>query len=258
MQKNDKRARDLQRIEAAQRRAHEQLLRQQVRVNKRFEKMREHLANKYGEPSDSQQRIVNAALELLSEDGLNNLSLRKLAARVNMQAPALYWHFSSKEVLVDYMAEAILGREFQELRPRLADSPWQAWLIQQMLRLRQAMLAFPDGARVVAGAHLQPAVTLGNLFECVLESLESSGMDGQTARHILMTASTYTFGFVIEEQASPNPEEIDMLKLDAFQTPYPHIAKVMKEAHRNHRDLDHDYKVGLDYIIKGAAASAAN
>lgn len=217
--------------------------------------MRDRITQKYGEPSDSQQRIVSAALELLNEDGLNSLSLRKLATKVDMKAPALYWHFNSKDVLVDYMAEAILIKEFRSLKPRPKDTLWQDWLTEQMSNLRKAMLAFPDGARVVAGAHLQPAVTLGKLFECVLESLESSGLDTQQARHILMTVSTYTFGFVIEEQASPNPQEITMLNLNAPDSPYPHIVKAMQEAHSNSRDLDYDYKVGLGYIIKGSTAA---
>jgi TetR/AcrR family tetracycline transcriptional repressor len=192
MNHGDRRSRDLRRLEEAQSRSQERMAYEQERLNQRFDKMRERLTKKYGETSDSQQRIIEAALELLSEDGLNNLSLRKLATKVDMKAPALYWHFSSKDVLVDYMAEAILQREFNDLQPNSAKANWQDWLNEQMLKLRKAMLAYPDGARVVAGAHLQPAVTLGKLFETILAVLEESGMAIDKARHVLMTASNYT------------------------------------------------------------------
>jgi TetR/AcrR family tetracycline transcriptional repressor len=257
MNHQDKITRDLARLEEAQNRAQERLAAQQVRINKRFEHMRGRLNRKYGEPSEGQQRIIDAALTLLREDGLNNLSLRKLASRVNMQAPALYWHFKSKDVLVDYMAEAILSKVFKDLKPRKLDEDWQVWLSDKMLKLRMAMLAFPDGARVVAGAHLYPAVSLGALFEYTLESLLSAGIDSKTSRLILMTVTTYTFGFVIEEQASPNPQELDMLqnKGQAFFSSYPHLVQVAQEAHQHKRSFGEDYITGLQYILKGSTTS---
>jgi TetR/AcrR family tetracycline transcriptional repressor len=255
MDYEDRIARDLARVEEAQRRAQERLSAHQARIDKRFEHMRQRVNKKYGEPNEGQQRIIDAALELLGEDGLNNLSLRKLAGRVNMQAPALYWHFKSKEALVDYMAEAIISKSFKDLQPRQLSEDWQDWLTDKMLKLRKAMLAFPDGARVVAGAHLYPAVSLGGLFECALESMQSAGIDSKTSRHILMTATTYTFGFVIEEQASPSSQEVDMLHNKAQFPAYPHIAKAVQEAHQTKRSFDKDYTIGLQYILKGSMSS---
>jgi TetR/AcrR family tetracycline transcriptional repressor len=253
MRHEDNTDRQLAQLEEAQRRTNERLAAQRERIDQRFDRMRERLAQRHGSPTDNQQRIIGAALELLGEDGLNNLSLRKLASRLQLQAPALYWHFKSKDVLVDYMAEAILSREFHDLAPRRPDESWPHWLRSQMVKLRRAMLAYPDGGRVVAGAHLFPAVTLGQLFECTLESLESAGIDLQTARHILMTTSTYAFGFVIEEQAAPNPEEVDMLDQEAMTARFPYAVRAMQEAHRLDRNMDHDYEVGLGYIIRGSA-----
>src|ERR1700761_7778082 len=96
----DRLRRDMHRIDEIQRRADMRLAQQQARVNARFEKMRERVDKKYGRPNISQQRIIDAALTLLQQDGLNNLSLRKLAAQLDMQAPALYWHFKNKDVLI--------------------------------------------------------------------------------------------------------------------------------------------------------------
>jgi len=254
MSPEERRKRELARLEQAQKRAHERMEAQQERVNKRFERMRERLDHKYGEPSDNQKRIINAALDLLTQDGLNNLSLRKLASMVDMQAPALYWHFPNKGALVDYMAEAILEKQFSNMKVKAEDEQWQGWLSDQMHKLRTAMLAYPDGGRVVAGAHLSPAVTLGKIFEYTLTSLVDAGIETQKARLILMTATTYTFGFVIEEQAAPNDHEISMLKTKFQDTPFPHIARAFEEAHAHHRSMDDDYDIGLNFIIKGASA----
>jgi TetR/AcrR family tetracycline transcriptional repressor len=256
MYDDQRRKRDLDKLEQAQKRAIERMQFEQERVNQRFEKMRERLDHKYGEPSVNQKRIIEAALQLLTQDGLNNLSLRKLADMVDMRAPALYWHFPNKDALIDYMAEAILQRQFSDIKVKTKDEVWQDWVRQQMYKLRKAMLAYPDGARVVAGAHLLPAITLGKLFEYSLVSLEDSGFETQEARHILMTATTYTFGFVIEEQSSPNYDDYNIMKDKLRGMPFPRITNAFEEAHKESRNMDDDFDAGLNYILKGANLSS--
>ena len=56
--------------------------------------------------------VIAAALELLNEVGMDNLTTRKLAERLKVQQPALYWHFQSKRALLDALAEAMGYRKF--------------------------------------------------------------------------------------------------------------------------------------------------
>lgn len=252
MNHEDKIARQLARIDDMQRQSEKQIARAQERVTKRFERMRERLRKRFGELNSSQQRIIDAALELLKEDGLNNLSLRKLARMVDMQAPALYWHFKNKDVLVDYMAEGILQKEFHDLQPRQTDEPWQEWLIQHMLKLRKAMLAYPDGARVVAGAHLYPAVTLAQISETSLGSLLAAGFKPESARNITLTATHYTFGHVIEEQAAPTPEQLADFDIELFLQPFPNMRHIFEAAKAHGFKSDEDFVAGLQYIIRSA------
>jgi len=196
MRREDNMARDLARLEEARRRTQERLAAQQERIEKRFDHVRARISKRYGEPNDSQQRIINAALDLLDQEGLNDLSLRKLAALLDMQAPALYWHFKNKGVLIDYMAEAILQTEFQDVRARSDDEPWQDWLVDVCQRLRRAMHSRRDGARIVAGAHLFPAITLMRIFETTQESLISAGLNPHKADLLATTTVHFTFGRV--------------------------------------------------------------
>jgi TetR/AcrR family tetracycline transcriptional repressor len=253
--RNDKFSRDMARLEEVRRRTQQRLEKEQERINKRFERIQDKLEQKYGKPSDTQQRIIDAALELLKQDGLANLTQRKLAKNLDMQAPALYWHFKNKEVLIDYMAEAILEKEFTDMPSRRDDELWQDWLVEHMTRLRRAMLAYKDGARVVAGAHLYPAVTLARSLECGLVSLNSAGIELSAARKIMTTATTYTFGYVIEEQAAPTEEEMARFDIEAFLEPYPNMARALSEYGSGKRSQDDDYLTGLNYIIEGAGAA---
>lgn len=54
--------------------------------------------------------VVEAGLNLLNEVGLEQLTLRRLAKNLKIQAPTLYWHFKSKEELIDAMATLVLTK----------------------------------------------------------------------------------------------------------------------------------------------------
>jgi TetR/AcrR family transcriptional regulator, tetracycline repressor protein len=273
MNYEDKHQRMIERLEKRHEQMLERMEKQQDRLNERMERQRDMLnthmeremsraaaqlerAMKQDIPalSEKQQKIVNAALELLKTKGLGELSLREIAKSLHMQAPAIYWHFKSKEVLVDFMAEAILKKEFPTLVARQDPQSWQDWLVNHMMRLRKAMLAYPDGARVVAGAHPYPAVTLGESFNCALESLHSAGIDLSYAARVVMTATTYTFGYVIEEQASPSPEDLADFDWTVFRESAPLVAELMGIRRKNY-DADADYKDGLELIIDGATGA---
>lgn len=252
----------MKRIEDRQARLEARLAQRRERVEQLMQRELEHVNQELerafatvgdaARMSPKQEAIVAAALEQLSAKGLSELSLREIAKTAHMQAPALYWHFKNKEVLVDYMAEAILQKEFKDLHPRADDQPWQEWLLNHMLRLRRAMLAYPDGARVVAGAHPYPAVTLGKMFETTLASLVSAGVDLEKAGGVSIAATTYTFGYVIEEQASPSPEELKNFDFSMFGDASPLVAKLMDIRINRPVDPDADYINGLRMIIRGA------
>ena len=222
---------------------------QRERINQRFDQKKARLDGKL---NFKQERIINAALELLAEKGLNDLSLRDIAKKLDIKAPALYWYFKSKSELIDYMAEAILSREFANANPRGKDEAWQAWLIGHMGKLRKAMLAYPDGGRVVAGAHMYPARTLAQIFEDSTLSLTSAGIDRKITTYTVMTAVHFTFGFVIEEQSSPSAAEVKSFKESDFLVGYPNFANMVKSYINEDGLGEQAHIAGLQLIIKGA------
>jgi AcrR family transcriptional regulator len=200
-------------------------------------------------------QIIEAALDLLSEKSLTELSLRDIAKKLAIKAPALYWYFKSKSELVDYMAEAILKKGFADAQPRADDEPWQDWLIAYMHRLRKAMLAYPDGGRVVSGAHLYPVRSLAQIFENLALSLMSAGLDEQTTALIIMTTVHFTFGFVIEEQSGPSDEDVAAFTEAHhrnFSTNYPNFTHAFEQYMSGDTTSDRSYDAALRLIIRGA------
>ena len=69
--------------------------------------------------------IVQAALDLLDEAGMDGLTVRALAARLGVQAPALYWHVRNKQALLDEMATQIWRQVGDVMAGLPGDLPWR-------------------------------------------------------------------------------------------------------------------------------------
>jgi TetR/AcrR family transcriptional regulator, tetracycline repressor protein len=198
-------------------------------------------------------QIVATALQLLNQDGLEGVSVRKVATLLNVHVGGLYWHVKNKQDLLDEMANTILSEEFATLQPPEEGQVWSDWLVEIAQRLRKAMLAYREGGRVVAGAHLHRAVTLAQLFVTIVDALRAEGFGADEARWLCVTVVSYTFGFVIEEQAGPTPETI--AQLQATGPYHPFLTAVLEDVSASHRDRQTDFGMGLHYIIAGAQAS---
>jgi TetR/AcrR family tetracycline transcriptional repressor len=197
--------------------------------------------------------IVAAALQLLNQDGLDGVTVRKVATQLNVHVGGLYWHVKNKQDMLDEMANTILSEEFATLQPPEPGQVWAEWLVEIAQRLRKAMLAYREGGRVVAGAHLHRAVTLAQLFASIVDALRAEGFGADEARWLCVTVVSYTFGFVIEEQAGPTPETIAQLQETGPH--HPLLTALLEDGRARDFDLQTDFRMGLHYIITGAQAS---
>jgi len=144
--------------------------------------------------------VVRAGLNLLNEVGLEQLTLRRLAKDLKIQAPTLYWHFASKEALVDAMATLVLAEGAPSLMPSKARKDWKIWVNAFGMGLRQTLLKYRDGARMVAGSRLIDTVYI-ETAERIAARLVDAGFSLRQTVVLLSTVYTFTISFVIEEQA---------------------------------------------------------
>jgi hypothetical protein len=98
--------------------------------------------------------IVEAALRLLEEVGLDGLSTRALAAALGVKGPSLYWHFQNMGELRDMMADAILADALAAADEGPAD--WRAWLAEGARTIRGAARVSPCGWRDWSGRGSTP------------------------------------------------------------------------------------------------------
>src|SRR5262245_51288610 len=89
--------------------------------------------------------ITAAALALLDEAGLAELSTRRLAAKLGVQSPTLYWHVRSKAELLDLVAEALYADV-----PLVVPAPdWRPQVTSGLHELRSIVTRHRDAAALL-------------------------------------------------------------------------------------------------------------
>ena len=209
------------------------------------------------------QDIIDAAMALLDEVGVDGLTMRRLAGALNIQAPSLYWHFAGKQALLDAMADALLA----EMVLPSGDGPsgdglsWDAWLHAVATEFRRVLKSRRDGARVYAGT-FPPMDNVLRISDRIVAKLRAAGADERTAVHALFTLQYFVLGFTIEEQAALPPPGggeggVDLQgvaqRITAEQAAsYPDgaAAAVLMASD----DADARFSFGLDRLIEGLKA----
>jgi AcrR family transcriptional regulator len=198
--------------------------------------------------------VVRTALDLLNSVGLEGLSLRRIAQQLEVQAPALYWHFKNKQALLDEMATTMLRDLLAEDARSSLDFPWGEWMAASMQALRRMLLRYRDGAKVFSGTYLTDDSLL-EAMELPLRKLTDAGFSLSQAAHAWSTLYRYTIGFVIEEQAVyPRPGQRDeryepaerAQRIDA--TKFPLTFAAGKETFTN---FDNAFEQGIRIILSG-------
>jgi AcrR family transcriptional regulator len=118
----------------------------------------------------TRERLVEAALELISEEGLEALSMRALADRLEVKAASLYWHLRDRRELLELLAESILD---SVSRPARAVA-WRAGVLATTEALRRRVAAQKDAAQILL--EVSEALERSDTFSSLRAQLESAGL----------------------------------------------------------------------------------
>ena len=207
----------------------------------------------------SRERIVRAAIRLADADGLDAVSLRKVATALDVGPMRLYGYIDSKDELLDLMVDAV----YAEIRP--AGDGWREVLRSHAEATRRAVhehewLADLLGGRPQLGPH---ALANG---ETVVAALGSVDVDDVMA--VTGAVNAYVIGAVRREIAERRAERatgMDQKRWQASRGPYlmrafatgqyPALSTVVHDA--AHLDADQTFRIGLDCLLDGIEARIA-
>jgi len=176
--------------------------------------------------------VVARALRVLDDHGLADLTMRRLGTELGVQPSAVYHHFPSKQVLLAAVADEILARG---ARP-LPEAPWDDRVRACCHTLRDACLAWTDGAEVVATAR---AFGLGARapYDELVGVMVAGGVAGELAGSAARTLLHFVLGHAVDEQTHRQAGSVGAI--DSDPTSGDHTA---------------DFGTGIDLVLAGLVA----
>jgi TetR/AcrR family tetracycline transcriptional repressor len=154
------------------------------------------------------EKILVAAFELLDDIGLDGLTMRALAKRLDVQAPALYPHVESKAELIAIMSEQFLQEARRDLEH--CESPAE-WLEQFGLRFYEVLVNSRDAAMLFAIAR-QPSRTEQESTEALALPLMSRGYSLERAIQVESAVVSLALGSALDR----TNEELSRLLSEFF------------------------------------------
>jgi TetR/AcrR family tetracycline transcriptional repressor len=174
----------------------------------------------------SRDDVVEAALRILDDLGLPDLTMRRLAAALDVQPSALYWHFPNKQTLLAELADRIVAaRRVPAPDPAAADpaaadpaDDWREAVRSEAAALRDALLAYRDGAEVVSSTL---ALGLGSpeTVDRLARAVARGGFDPETSRRAATALLNCVLGHVSHEQQRLQYDSLGVLA-DGDRSPF--------------------------------------
>lgn len=185
------------------------------------------MAKRPSSPVD-RERLVAASFAVLEREGLAGLSMRKVAACLHVQAPAVYWHVVDKAELLSLMAHDIYASAYAGVT---GARDWQDWLRRFGLALRAAFARHRDGAYLCAIAKPSRADPQEQA-QRITAPLVALGLERSFALSGQNAVIAYTLGSAMCESNSPLHDFLDRLM-----------------------NFEENFLLGLDAIIAGLDAT---
>ncbi len=200
--------------------------------------------------------VLATALEIIDRDGVDGLSMRRLARALGRDPMILYRHAPNKAALLDGVAETVLA----QLKVDSTDRDWAAQLRTVARDYRRLALAHPHVVPLLVTRLLTTPLALrphGTLrpLEDVLTLLTRAGFSGPDALHIYRALFGFLHGHVLNElqELVENPDETDdLLRLGLHRLPigeFPLLRSLapVLASHDGATELER----GLDILLTG-------
>jgi TetR/AcrR family tetracycline transcriptional repressor len=197
--------------------------------------------------------VIQTAIQLLQEVGLEGLTLRRLATELGISAPTLYWHVRDKRELLDLMGEAMIHDHRAKQPPMPEGLSWWETIAEGARRQYEAILAYRDGARVMAGN--RPTDASLPMIERYMTLWVSAGFPPEEALASILAMGDFIAGSALEFQAeaerrrSQQPDQVDGIwkKMEA----YPVMRAAAQGLAAKHGNRKTNFEHGLGLFLAG-------
>lgn len=201
----------------------------------------------------SVQTITAAAIALADAEGIDALSMRRLAAQLGVTAMSLYNHVANKDALLDLMLDAVAA---QIEIPQIG-APWQGEMRRRAFSM-QAMLRKHRWASPLLFSRIVLSDAILREGDATIGCLLASGFTHAQADWAKNAIDNHIYGYMLQELNFPVTPEgyreaaqqaLPMIPADQ----YPHLHEASRQITTGAYDGRTDFGFGLELILKGLA-----
>ena len=199
----------------------------------------------------TRERVLRAAIRLADKQGLDALSMRRLASSLKVEAMSLYHHVANKDEVLDGMVEMIIG----EITLPSAGGDWKAAMRARATSAHKVMLAHPWAPMLVV-SRISVGPNMLRYIDATLGTLREAGLSWPETDRAWNAMDNYIYGFALQNVNFPvDPEEyasaaaayLPMLPVEQ----YPHMHELSRLVAEREYDGMHDFLFGLELILDG-------
>lgn len=192
----------------------------------------------------SEESIISNALELVDTQGVDAMTMRALAERLQVQPMAFYHHFPNKNALLDGVTDQVLASI--EIPP--LDLEWETWTRQFLHRMKEALVVHPNRVELIL-ARPGTGADYANMLGGFVGTLAREEVDPPFIHSVWHLLISYMLGYLQQFHATVRTLDRGPRPTNG---PASNLALIAREIQTC--DDDHEFEVGLDLIIQAIAS----
>ena len=198
----------------------------------------------------SRERILETALAMVDERGIEALSMRKLAQALGVEAMSLYNHVESKDDIVAGILDLVADEVKEPVGP-----DWKAAIRRTAIATHDAFTRHPWAARIWnTSARVTPERLQHG--DAVLGTLREAGFSADLTYHAFHLLNGYALGYTLQEVNFPyDREQLEQMAASFLSSlpdgEYPHLVEHITQHVEPRPEHEGAFVFGLDLILEG-------
>jgi AcrR family transcriptional regulator len=195
--------------------------------------------------------VVAEAIRLADREGVERLSMRRLADALGAGAMSLYHYVANKEELLDAMIDVV----FQEIEPPREEADWQSVMRREAVSTRHVLARHPWAIALMESRTTPGPANLRHR-EAVTACLRKAGFSVLTATHANWLINSYVYGYALQAASLPfdTADELANMTEDVYlpQLPpdeFPYLNESAAGLMAAGYDPAEEFIFGLDLVL---------
>lgn len=203
----------------------------------------------------SKDRVLRAAVALADSEGMESVSMRRLAEALDVVPMALYKHLANKDELLAGLIDVVVG----EIDPPASATDWKQAIRDRILSARRALLRHPWASQVIE-SRTNPTPLVMKYMDSMIGMFLAGGFSLDLTHHIMHAMGSRLLGFsqeLFKDSASMDPQVLAAMRRQLAGV-YPNILELTTAVYHDEGsvvgagcDDQFEFEFALDLLLDG-------